>query len=333
MPEASSLFSGVRLRTPRRAVVTGTAGFIGSHLALALLQHGVTVIGVDRRGAGADHAAAANLAAMHDHSGFISITADLLTCAIEPLLLDADAVFHLAGIPGVRPSWGPQFGDYVACNILATQRIMEAATRLRIPRLVVASSSSVYGATNGTPSKESDHPRPASPYAVTKLAEEQLCLAHAARPDCATSVVALRYFTVFGPRQREDMFMHRVLTAALNGKAVQLFGNGSQRRDFTYITDIVAATVAAATAPADNSVINIGGGVTTSLNEVIDLARRLTGKPVQVETASTRNGDVPATHADPRSARRLLNWCPRVDLATGMAAQLDWLASSQHVAV
>ncbi|WP_329428833.1 NAD-dependent epimerase/dehydratase family protein [Streptosporangium sp. NBC_01495] len=333
MPEAPLPFSGASLRTPRRAVVTGSAGFIGSHLALALLQHGATVIGVDRRDAGADHAAAANLAAMHDHPGFIFITADLLTCAVEPLLLDADAVFHLAGIPGVRPSWGPQFGDYVACNILATQRIMEAATRLRIPRLVVASSSSVYGATDGTPSKETDHPRPASPYAVTKLAEEQLCLAHAARPDCATSVVALRYFTVFGPRQREDMFIHRVLTAALNGRAVRLFGDGSQRRDFTYVTDVVAATIAAATVPADNSVINVGGGITTSLNEVIALARRLTGQPVRVETASTRNGDVPTTHADPRSARCLLSWHPRVDLATGMAAQLDWLASHQHAAV
>ncbi|MER5621579.1 NAD-dependent epimerase/dehydratase family protein [Streptosporangium sp. NPDC002544] len=324
--------SGASLGRPRRAVVTGTAGFIGSHLALALLQYGVTVIGVDRRDAGADHIAAANLAVLHDQPGFISITADLLTCAVEPLLLDADAVFHLAGIPGVRPSWGPQFGDYVACNILATQRIMEAATRLRVPRLVVASSSSVYGATGGTPSRETDHPRPASPYAVTKLAEEQLCLAHAARPDCATSVVALRYFTVFGPRQREDMFIHRVLTAALEGRVVRLFGDGNQRRDFTYVTDVVAATIAAATAPAGNSVINVGGGTTTSLNEVIDIARRLTGEPVLVETASTRNGDVPATHADPRTARRLLSWHPHIDLITGMAAQLDWLASHQHAA-
>ncbi|MEU8269697.1 NAD(P)-dependent oxidoreductase [Sphaerisporangium sp. NPDC049002] len=168
MYEALSSRCGARSGIPFRAVVTGTAGFIGSHLALALLQRGVTVIGVDRRDAEADHAATTNLAALQNQPGFISITADLLTCAVEPLLLDDDTVFHLAGIPGVRPSWGPQFGDYVACNVLATQRIMAAATRLRVPRLVVASSSSVYGATDGTPSKESDHPRPASPYAVTK---------------------------------------------------------------------------------------------------------------------------------------------------------------------
>lgn len=333
MPEAPSPLPKARPQAPRRAVVTGTAGFIGSHLALALLKRGSTVIGVDRRDEGADPVAAENLAVLRGQPGFVAITADLRTCAVEPLLVDAGAVFHLAGIPGVRPSWGPRFDDYVACNIIATQRIMEAASRLRVPRLVVASSSSVYGATDGTPSKESDHPRPASPYAVTKLAEEQLCLAHASRPDCATSVVALRYFTVFGPRQRQDMFIHRVLTAALDGQAIRIFGDGSQRRDFTYITDVVAATITAGTASIGNSVINVGGGNATSLNEVIDLARYLTGQPVPVETTTTRNGDVPTTHADSRTARRLLRWRPRVDLATGMTAQLDWLTAHQHVVV
>ncbi|WP_424533803.1 NAD-dependent epimerase/dehydratase family protein [Sphaerisporangium viridialbum] len=333
MPEALSPRSGARPGIPFRAVVTGAAGFIGSHLALALLQRGVTVIGVDRRDAEADQAACANLAVLQHQPGFISITADMLTCAVEPLLLDADAVFHLAGIPGVRPSWGPQFGDYVASNILATQRIMTAATRLRVPRLVVASSSSIYGATDGTPSKESDHPRPASPYAVTKLAEEQLCLAHAARPDCATTVVALRYFTVFGPRQREDMFIHRVLAAATDGRAVRVFGDGRQRRDFTYVADAVAATIAAGTAPMGSSVINVGAGISASLNDVIDIARQITGEPVAVTAATTRNGDVPATRADATTARRVLGWRASVDLAAGMAAQLDWLTSHQHVAV
>ncbi|WP_329426143.1 NAD-dependent epimerase/dehydratase family protein [Streptomyces sp. NBC_01268] len=163
---------------PRRAVVTGAAGFIGSHLARALVQAGAIVIGVDRRDPATDPTAAANLAALQGIPGYMHVTADLLSCAIEPLLVEANAVFHLAGIPGVRPSWGPKFSDYVASNILATHRVMDAVARMGVPRLVVASSSSVYGATDGGASVETDRPQPASPYAVTKLAEEQLCLAH-----------------------------------------------------------------------------------------------------------------------------------------------------------
>ncbi|MEW9533609.1 NAD-dependent epimerase/dehydratase family protein [Microbispora sp. NPDC049125] len=314
-------------------MVTGVAGFIGSHLAQALLERGVTVIGVDRRNAETDRSAAVNLTALHRHPSFVPITADLRNCAVEPLLLDADAVFHLAGVPGVRPSWGPQFGDYVACNILATQRIMQAATRLGVPRLVVASSSSVYGPTDGTPSRESDPVRPASPYAVTKLAEEQLCLAHAARPDCSTTVVALRYFTVFGPRQREDMAIHRILTAAVEGRTVHLYGDGSQRRDFTYVLDAVAATITAATAPISSGVINVGAGTTFSLLDVVDHARRLTGRPVIKELCATHSGDVPATCADPTTARSLLGWTPSVDLATGMARQLESLTAAHQNAM
>ncbi|GII34630.1 NAD-dependent epimerase/dehydratase family protein [Planotetraspora mira] len=329
MNEASSLAEPC-FPLPRRAVVTGAAGFIGSHLAQALLGHGVTVIGVDRRSAETDPSAAANLAALHQHPGFIPITADLSTCAIEPLLLDADVVFHLAGIPGVRPSWGPRFHDYVACNILAAQRIMDAATLLRVPRLVVASSSSVYGHTDGRPSTESDPVRPASPYAVTKLAEEQLCLAHATRPDCATTVVALRYFTVFGPRQREDMVVHRILAAAVEGRPFPIYGDGSQRRDFTYVQDAVAATISAATAPIGSAVINVGAGTTFSLLDVIKHARYLTGRPVVTEHSPRRHGDVPATCADSAAARRLLGWVPSVDLVTGMAAQLATLTAAHH---
>lgn len=315
---------------PRRVVVTGAAGFIGSHLCEALLKRSVTVIGVDRRDPRKHLTAAHNLTGIHDQPGFVFATGDLRTCAIEPLLLDADVVFHLAGVPGVQPSWGADFDDYVASNVSATQRLMHAVTKLRIPRLVVASSSSVYGATNSDrPSAETDHPRPASPYAVTKLAEEQLCLAHAARSDCHTTVVALRYFTVYGPRQREDMFIRRLLTAATTGMTLQIYGDGRQRRDFTYIDDAIAATVTAGTVHLPNSIINVGAGGTTCLNNVVELARQITGRPVNVRSTSARSGDVPATCADPSTARRLLGWAPTTDLVTGMTEQLSWMASSR----
>ncbi|MFF1676139.1 NAD-dependent epimerase/dehydratase family protein [Streptomyces sp. NPDC058256] len=307
---------------PRRAVVTGVAGFIGSHLAHSLLQAGTTVIGVDRRDPATDRAAATNLAALDGLPGYIHVTADLLTCAIDPLLLDANVIFHLAGVPGVRPSWGPHFSEYVNSNILATQRMMEAATRIRVPRLVVASSSSVYGSTDGSHSVESDHPRPASPYAVTKLAEEQLCLAHAARGDCPTSVIALRYFTVYGPRQRSDMFTHRALEAALTGRPLRLYGDGHQRRDFTYIDDAIAATIAAAAAPKAAGIVNVGGGSSVSLLEVINIAKNVVGRDIEIQLESERIGDVWITRADPRHAYEVLGWQPAVDLHNGMHAQM-----------
>ncbi|ANZ14906.1 NAD-dependent epimerase/dehydratase family protein [Streptomyces noursei] len=315
---------------PRRALVTGAAGFIGSHLAQTLAQAGTTVIGVDRRDPTRDQTAAANLAPLHGLPGYLHITADLLNCAIDPLLFDADAIFHLAGIPGVRPSWGPQFSEYVNANILATQRLMDAATRMRVPRLVVASSSSVYGPTNGGPSTEGDHPRPASPYAVTKLAEEQLCLAHASRADCSTSVVALRYFTVYGPRQRPDMFTHRALHAALTGQPLRLYGDGHQRRDFTYIDDVVTATISAASAPIDTGIVNVGGGSNASLLDVINIAKSLAGREIHVHTDGARNGDVLTTRADPRRARSVLGWQPTVDLTAGIRAQMHAMTGPTH---
>lgn len=174
----------------------------------------------------------------------------------------------------------------------------------------MASSSSVYGPSNGTPSSETDHPRPMSPYAVTKLAQDQLCLAHAARPDCSTSVVALRYFTVYGPRQRHDMFIHRVLTAALQGHPVRIYGDGHQRRDFTYISDVVSATLAAAAAPVAAGVVNIGAGRNHSLLDVLATTQQLTGRRIRIEHATSPNGDVPATLANPAKAASLLNWHP-----------------------
>ncbi|MEV7624626.1 NAD-dependent epimerase/dehydratase family protein [Actinoplanes sp. NPDC089786] len=313
--------------TLRRAVLTGSAGFIGSHLAQALAQAGTTVIGVDRRDSSTDPACAANLAALRGHPRYHHVTADLCNCAIDPLLIDADAVFQLAAIPGVRPSWGPQFGDYLASNVLATHRILEACTRISVPRLVVASSSSVYGATDGAPSAEDDRPMPASPYAITKLAEEQLCLAYAERPG-GPNVVALRYFSVYGPRQRSDMFTHCALHAGLTGKPLHLYGDGRQQRGFTYIDDAVAATIAAAVVPTAHGTINVGGGSTASLLDVIDIVTTLISHDIHIEQDEAISGDVLLTRADPTRARKVLGWHPQVDLHNGIHAHMQEMATT-----
>ncbi|KPI15678.1 UDP-glucose 4-epimerase [Actinobacteria bacterium OK074] len=309
----------------RRVVVTGAAGFIGSHLSRALLEAGTTVIGIDRRHQQHDATAAANLTELLAFPNFVPVTADLMACPLDPVLLDADAVFHLAALPGVRPSWGPEFDAYVAANIQSTQRLMASAYRLGIRRVVLASSSSVYGTTDGSPSSETDCPAPLSPYAVTKLAAEHLCLAHAARPDTTTSVVALRYFTVYGPRQRPDMLIHRVLTSALRQTPLHLFGNGLQQRDFTYVDDVVRATIAAALTPTANTVLNVGSANSTAVTEVLDIAHRLTGRPASVAQARSRPGDVSATLADISRAHEVLGWKPEVTLVEGMERQLRCL--------
>jgi UDP-glucuronate 4-epimerase len=318
------------LPMPGRAVVTGACGFIGSHVTDSLLAAGVTVIAVDRRDPDHDPVARANLSEVLDHPGLINVTADLRTCAIEPLLLDADVVFHLAALPGVRGSWGAEFADYVACNLFVTQRLMNAAVRLRIPRVVLASSSSVYGPTDGSPSSETVPPRPASPYGITKLAAEQLCLAHAARPGNVTNVVALRYFTVYGPRQRSDMFIHRVLNSALGGPPVTLYGAGQRRRDFTNVTDAVSATLAAARAPVSSGVLNVGVGHSTPLTDILRITEQLTGTHIPVVQVDPCDGDVHATLADPTRVRAVLGWAPQVDLTTGITRQLEWLTSAKQ---
>ncbi|MGH3281602.1 MAG: SDR family oxidoreductase, partial [Trebonia sp.] len=229
-----------------RAFVTGVAGFIASHLAAELLQRGWHVTGLDTRDASSDPVAAENLSGLASHPCFRLARANLATADLALLLEGTQVAFHLAGLPGARRSWGDQFSRYLTANVLGTQRLLEACAATETPRLVFASSSSVYGPGSGTSSKESDPLAPLSPYGVSKLAAERLCLAYANRPSAVTSVVALRYFTVYGPRQRPDMAFSRIMRAALSGRAVPLYGSGAQRRDFTHVTDAVTATVAAA---------------------------------------------------------------------------------------
>lgn len=309
-----------------RVVVTGAAGFIASHLVDALLAAGHEVITLDRRSVHDDVVAAANLAQALTHDRLRVRCVDLVTDDLDELIVGADTVFHLAGLPGVRSSWGARFGDYVTANILATNRLLAACEQAGVRRLVFASSSSVYGMARG-PSREDDPIGPISPYGVTKLAAEQLCLAHAGRSDTSLSVAALRYFTVYGPRQRPGMAIGQLLLAALTGITVPLFGDGRQRREFTYVDDVVAATIAAASAELKAAVINVGGGSSVSMLDVVDLATAVTGRTVPILNAAPQAGDVAATEADLSLARRLLGYRPRVGLREGMARQAEWLAA------
>jgi nucleoside-diphosphate-sugar epimerase len=308
-------------------VVTGAAGFIGSHLTDALLTRGTDVIGADRRSF-TDDVAARNLANAIETPGLRLRTLDLSVDRLDGLVADATTVFHLAAVPGVRESWAERFDDYVASNIVATQRLLAACERAGVARFVFASSSSVYGPAS-RPSREGDPTYPMSPYAATKLAAENLCLAHAARTDTTMSVAVLRYFTVYGPRQRASMGISRVLSAILTGEQVPLYGDGQQRREFTYVDDIVEATLTAATVSddIDGEVVNIGGGQSVSMVKVIRLAGEIAGRRVAVRPEAAQAGDVEATAADLSRAQRLLGYRPGVDLREGMRRQLTWMAA------
>jgi nucleoside-diphosphate-sugar epimerase len=308
-------------------VVTGAAGFIGSSLCAALLDEGHQVRGIDRRDPATDLEAAANLAAIRSHPGLELHVVDLLDAPLPDLLDGAGGVAHLAGQPGVRTSWGRGFGAYADANVTATQTVLEAALQVGTPRVILASSSSVYGDVARGRAREASALAPRSPYGVTKLATEQLGAVYAAR---GLPVAALRYFTVYGPRQRADMAFHRIIAAALGGLAFTRRGDGRQVREFTYVGDAVAATVAALTADLPPEWIgNVGGGEPTSLRAAIHLVEELTGTRVPVVPDSAAPGDPDRTAADLRRTTRALGWHPTTPLRDGLQAQVDWQTTMQ----
>jgi UDP-glucuronate 4-epimerase len=313
-----------------RALITGAAGFIGSHLAAELLCQGWFVTGLDTRSPANDPVAAENLAELAGDPRFQFVEADVAADDLTILCEGVRAVFHLAALAGVRRSWGDRFGDYLTCNVLGTQRLLEACAATEVPRLVFASSSSVYGPGAGMPSRESDSALPLSPYGVSKLAAERLCLAYASQRSAVTSVIALRYFTVYGPRQRPDMAFSRIMRAALSGRAMPLYGTGAQRRDFTYVSDAVAATIAAATADAGAEVVNVASGRSVPLSEARKAVARLAGTEVPAQRRAAQPGDVDATTADLTKARELLGYQPEVTLDDGLRRQWEWLAAQDH---
>jgi nucleoside-diphosphate-sugar epimerase len=303
-----------------KVIVTGAAGFVGSHLCERLVDHGDEVIGIDcftdyyspRR-------KEANLAPLSGHPSFTLQRLDLLSAPLAPLLEDVDVVYHLAGQPGVRGSWGQDFDPYVNRNVLATQRLLEAAHEASLWKFIYASSSSVYGNADTYPSSEKLRPEPVSPYGVTKLAAEHLCELY--RVTSGVPTVSLRLFTVYGPRQRPDMAFYRIVDAALRGQPFLLYGDGEQSRDFTYVGDVVTAMRLAALSPW-TGVANIGGGSRTTMNQVIDTVSAL-ARPVDVVRLPVQRGDVRHTAADTSIARDAFGYVPSVGLEEGLAQMVD----------
>ena len=308
------------------ALVTGVAGFVGSHLAERLVRDGWRVRGVDCfTDAYARSIKERNLSAVGGHGSFAFEEADLVRADLTEMLKGVDVVFHLAGQAGVRSSWGAEFEIYAERNVLATQRLLEAAKAVAVERFVYASSSSIYGDTRELPVREDCLPRPVSPYGVSKLAAEHLCRLYYVAFGVPT--VSIRYFTVYGPRQRPDMAFHRLIRAMLQYERFPLYGDGEQTRDFTFVQDAVEATVLAASAQP-GGVFNVGGGSRVTVNQVIAMLEELVGKQARIDRQTKQAGDVRHTWADTSLFRDAVGFVPQVPLREGLERQVAWLRGS-----
>ena len=310
-----------------KALVTGAAGFIGSHLTEALIAGGADVTGID---CFTDYypreIKETNLAEIGRNPAFRFVEARIQDADFDALLTDVTHVFHLAAQAGVRKSWGRDFRVYTENNVDASQQLLEACARHPLHRFVYASSSSLYGDAAPIPMREDALPQPLSPYGVTKLAAEQLC--HLYHVNHGVPTTSVRYFTVYGPRQRPDMAFHRFIRAALTDQPITLYGDGEQTRDFTFVADAVAATMAAGERGVPGRAYNIGGGSRVSVNHVLEIIGRLAGKSLAVRREPAQKGDMRDTYADTTLARADLGFAPRVSLEQGIEAEYRWLATT-----
>jgi nucleoside-diphosphate-sugar epimerase len=309
-----------------KSIVTGVAGFIGSNLAEALLKQGKEVIGIDEFNDYYNPALKRkNVALLQNHPGFKLIEGDIQLLDWQVLLQDVDVVYHQAAQAGVRASWGAGFRAYTERNINATQILLEAAKDAKqLQRLVFASTSSVYGDAETLPTHEGICPKPVSPYGITKLAAERLCGLY--QKNFGVPFVALRYFTVYGPRQRPDMAFHKFFKAVLQDQAIPVYGDGQQTRDFTFISDAVAANLAAATASdAVGEIFNIGGGSRVVLAEVLNTMEEIVGKPIKRNHIEKAMGDARHTAADVSKAQKILGYQPQVSLREGLTREWEWI--------
>lgn len=309
-----------------RSVITGVAGFIGSHLAEKLLGLGHEVVGVDKF---LDNYARqfkdSNLSLLVKHPAFTFINEDLLHMELRQLLEQTAYVFHLAAQPGVRSSWGEEFSHYSENNILATQLLLEACKQVKVQKFIYASSSSVYGDTDDLPMRENGRTRPVSPYGVSKLAAEHLCYLYWKAFGIPT--VSLRFFTVYGPRQRPDMFFHILMRHLLLGDEIPLYDDGQQSRDFTYCSDIVDGLTAAAFYPGSGEVFNLGGGGEIALREAIALVEKISGRKAKLKGLDRQRGDVRRTRASLDQAKKRLGYKPLVSLEEGLSRQWEWTSA------
>ena len=311
-----------------RVLVTGAAGFIGSHLCDALIARGDDVLGVDSftEYYSADRKRA-NLAGIPEGRAFTFTEGDLNDLDLDRLVERVAVVYHLAGQPGVRASWGDEFDIYLAQNVLSTQKLLEAAKTGSIEKFVLASSSSIYGQAERFPTKESDRPRPVSPYGVTKLAAEHLC--HLYHQAFEVPVVMLRYFTIFGPRQRPDMAFTRFIAAALRNEPLTVIGDGLQSRDFTYVADAAAATISAGESGVAGRVYNIAGGTQATVLDVIGMLEQILGRSLEREHLEPVPGDPRKTGADTTAAKEDLGYRPSIELEDGLSRQVAAMRSSE----
>ena len=309
-----------------RSLITGAAGFIGSHLAEKLLELGHEVVGVDKF---LDNYARdfknLNLSRFVNHPSFKFINDDLVNIDLRQLLIQTDYIFHLAAQPGVRSSWGAEFSHYSHNNILATQILLEACKQVKVSKFVYASSSSVYGDTDDLPMRESGGTRPVSPYGVSKLAAEHLCYLYWKAFGIPT--VSLRFFTVYGPRQRPDMFFHILMRRLLLDDDVPLYDDGEQSRDFTYCSDIVDGLTAAAFYPGSGDVFNLGGGGEITLLKAIEMVEKISGRKVKLKRFDRQSGDVRRTRASLDLARKKLRYKPAILLEEGLMRQWEWISA------
>ena len=309
------------------ALVTGAAGFIGSHLAEHLLENGARVTGID---CFTDYYARsikeAHVSTLRTRSGFQLVESRIEDADLARLLDGTTHVFHLAAQAGVRRSWGRDFRIYTACNVDATQVLLEACAGVSLERFVYASSSAVYGDNVELPMRETARPQPVSPYGVTKLAAEHLCQLY--HLNHGVPAVSLRYFTVYGPRQRPDMAFHRFIKAALSGAPIALYGDGEQTRDFTFVADASAATAAAAVRGVPGHIYNIGGGSRVSVNRVLDMVTQCTGRKLNIRRQAPEKGDMRDTYADTSLAQSDLGFRPTVSLEEGIQAEHRWLSTA-----
>jgi UDP-glucuronate 4-epimerase len=311
-----------------RALVTGCAGFIGSHLTESLLEDGGTVVGLDCFTDNYEQAQKLrNIERASDWDGFEFVRADLAEADLADAVGGCEVVFHLAGEPGVRGSWGPGFQSYLRNNVLATQRLLEVVKSQQGTRLVFASSSSIYGDAERLPTPESTTPRPVSPYGVTKLAAEHLCQTYGRSH--GVEAVSLRYFSVYGPRQRPDMAFHRFCRAALEDRPIVVYGDGAQSRDFTFVADAVAATKAAARAEGvANRIFNVGGGAQVSLASAVELIGELAGRELEIRHAAVPPGEARDTGAETKHAFEELGYRPTTPLELGLRAEFEWMVEA-----